>query len=152
MTSHFLPNLGKIATSLYTIIAGDSQTHIISNLGLGRRLSTTIYVGLGTPISHACRASFYAQFLCKHSAVPCRGKNSVCAVRMAPILGSVLIFKQARQHMLVRFYSFQHTLLHFCYGSINLQLVESFRYTIVQSLLFRLVQSFLVGINQFTIG
>ena len=36
--SRFPPNLGKIATSLYTIIAGNSQTHIISDLGLGRRL------------------------------------------------------------------------------------------------------------------
>ena len=31
-----------IKTPLYTITAGDSQTHIISNLGLGRRLVMTL--------------------------------------------------------------------------------------------------------------
>ena len=38
MTSRFSPNIGKIATSLYKIISGVSQTHLISNLGLGRRI------------------------------------------------------------------------------------------------------------------
>ena len=39
VTSRFPQNLGKIATSLYTIIGGVSQTLTISYLGLGRRLS-----------------------------------------------------------------------------------------------------------------
>ena len=37
----FPPNIGEIVTSLYKIIGGVSQTHIISNLGLGRRLVPT---------------------------------------------------------------------------------------------------------------
>ena len=42
VTSRFPPNLGKIATPLYKIIGGVSQTHIISNLGLGRRLGRAV--------------------------------------------------------------------------------------------------------------
>ena len=37
MTSRFPPNLGKIATSPYKIIAGDSQTHIILGSGTQTR-------------------------------------------------------------------------------------------------------------------
>ena len=37
MTSRFPPILGKIATSLYKIIAGDSQTHIILGSGTQTR-------------------------------------------------------------------------------------------------------------------
>ena len=39
MTSRFPPNLGKIATSLYKIIAGDSQTHIILGSGTQTRFA-----------------------------------------------------------------------------------------------------------------
>ena len=44
VTSRSPPNLGKIATSLCTIIGGISQTFTLSNLGLGRRLERALVV------------------------------------------------------------------------------------------------------------